>query len=105
MNSPYKFQNPQPKNEPVVRERYVGRMLAEEAAAVIGCRAHDIRTLILAGLLKPLGDPPANSIKYFAATHIHQLASDEKWLGKMTMALNDHWTEHNKKRKEKSDCR
>jgi hypothetical protein len=81
-----------------VRERHTGRMDAAEAALVIGCREHDIPVLIRAGLLKPLGNPPPNAVKYFAATVIHQLAADEKWLGKVTHALNHYWTEHNKKR-------
>jgi hypothetical protein len=97
------FNSPaRPPAEAPIRERHTGRMTPDETAHVLGCKTHDLPVLIRKGLLKPLGNPPQNAIKYFAASYIQRLAADEKWLGKATKAINDHWTEHNQKRLDKS---
>ncbi|WP_404420535.1 hypothetical protein [Nibricoccus sp. IMCC34717] len=46
------------------------RLLAEEVAWVLNCQAHDVPVLVAAGLLKPLGKPEANSVKYFATLEV-----------------------------------
>lgn len=74
------------------------RLLAEEVAWVLNCQAHDVPVLVAAGLLKPLGKPEANSVKYFATLEIQELARDRAWLAKMTKALGDHWREKNRRR-------
>jgi hypothetical protein len=103
MNNSYKSPARLPAEEPI-RERLTGRMMPDEAARVLGCKPHDLPVLIREGKLQHLskGAPP-NSVKYFAAPYIHRLAMDEKWLGVMTKTLNDHWTKHNQKRKDKRD--
>ena len=40
------------------------RLTAEQTAWVLNCGSHDIPPLIAARLLKPLGNPPANGIKF-----------------------------------------
>jgi hypothetical protein len=74
------------------------RLLAEEVAWVLNCQAHDVPVLVAAGLLKPLGKPEANSVKYFATLEVQELARDRTWLAKMTKALCDHWREKNRRR-------
>jgi hypothetical protein len=39
------------------------RLLAQQAAAVLDFKKHEIRLLIRAGLLKPLGNPPRRAVK------------------------------------------
>jgi hypothetical protein len=40
------------------------RAVAEEAAWILGFAPHDIPVLVSAGLLKPLGHPPASGTKF-----------------------------------------
>jgi hypothetical protein len=82
--------------------RYAGRMSSEEAALALGFKAHDVPILVREGLMRPLGDPPANATKYFAATYIQRLAVNESWLAKATKCLNAYWTKHNKERRDRS---
>lgn len=75
-----------------------GRLLAEEAAAILGFKKHDIPILVKAGLLKPLGNPVRNAVKYFAASEIERLARDLEWLAKASKAVYKYWANINKKR-------
>jgi len=68
-----------------------GRFNPSEAAWRLGFEPHDIPILIRVGLLKPLGRPPANSVKYFAGIEIEELKRDAKWLAKASDALRHHW--------------
>jgi len=76
------------------------RLTAEQAAWVLNCQAHDVPVLVLARLLKPLGNPPPNSVKYFATIDILELAKDRTWLAKITNAVSQHWKEKNLHQKE-----
>jgi hypothetical protein len=64
---------------------------AQQAAAILGVGEHDMPALIRAGLLEPLGDPQVNSVKYFAAIHILEMAGDPAFLGKIRNALYEYW--------------
>lgn len=57
---------------------------------VLNCQAHNAPILVAARLLKPLGNPPPNSVKFFAASELLQLVEDRAWLAKMTNAVNQH---------------
>jgi hypothetical protein len=46
-------------------------------------------------LTKPLGNPQPNSVKYFAAAEITELAKDRAWLAKMTNTVSQHWKQKN----------
>ncbi len=71
------------------------RLTTEQAAWVLNCQGHDVPVLVSARLLKPLGNPQPNSVKYFAAAEITELAKDRAWLAKMTNALSKHWRQKN----------
>jgi len=71
------------------------RLTAEQAAWVLNCQAHDIPILVAARLLKPLGNPPPNSVKYFATLEVIEQSKDRPWLAKVTNALNHHWQNKN----------
>jgi hypothetical protein len=71
------------------------RLTAEQAAWVINCQPHDVPILVAARLLKPLGNPPPNSVKYFAAAEVLEQVKDRAWLARVTNALNQHWQKKN----------
>jgi len=71
------------------------RLTAEQAAWVMNCQPHDVPILVAARLLKPLGNPPPNGVKFFAASEVLELTKDRGWLAKITNALNQHWQKKN----------
>src|ERR1022692_2194467 len=60
------------------------RLTAEQAAWVLNCQVHDIPILVGARLLKPLGNPQKNGIKFFATSELLELVKDKAWLVKVT---------------------
>ena len=68
-----------------------GRLTLEETAWFLGFHPHDIPILTRAKLLKPLGSPAPNSVKYFSAAEARNLVADRAWLDKATKALASHW--------------
>ena len=75
------------------------RLLAEQVAVVLNCQPSDVRILVAVKLLKPLGNPPANSVKFFATLELLELVKDRAWLAKVTNALNQHWHKKNTAKK------
>ncbi|MGD1031839.1 MAG: hypothetical protein ABSA05_11950 [Opitutaceae bacterium] len=75
------------------------RLTAEEVAWVLGCQSHDVPILVMARLLRPLGNPPPNSVKYFATKEVLEFAKDRTWLTKVTNAVSQHWKEKNLRKK------
>ncbi len=76
------------------------RLTAEQAAWVLNCQAHDLPALIAARLLKPLANPAANSIKYFATVDLLEQMKDRNWLARVTTTINQHWQAKNARKKE-----
>jgi hypothetical protein len=75
------------------------RLTAEQAAWVINCQPHDVPILVSARLLKPLGNPPANGVKFFPTAELLELVKDRVWLVKVTTAINHHWHKQNASKK------
>jgi hypothetical protein len=75
------------------------RLTAEQAAWVLNCQPHDIPALVSARLLKPLGNPAANSIKFFATADLLEQVKDRNWLVRVTSAINQHIREKNARKK------
>src|SRR5215469_14682416 len=71
--------------------RLPARLTAEQVAWVLNCQPHDIPALVAARLLKPLANPAANSIKFFATPDVLEQIQDRKWLERVTAAINQHW--------------
>ena len=46
--------------------------------------------LVSARLLKPLGNPPSNGVKFFSTAEVLELAKDRAWLAKMSNAIVQH---------------
>ena len=71
------------------------RLTAEQVAWVLNCQPHDVPVLVVARLLKPLGSPAANSVKYFGTAEVLELAKDRTWLAKVTNAVGQFWKAKN----------
>ena len=84
--------------------RLPARLTAEQAAWVLNCQPHDIPALIAAKLLKPLGNPPANGIKYFATADLLESVQDRQWLMRMSATIYQHWHKKNACGKGKGDA-
>ena len=75
------------------------RLSAEQAGWVLNCQSHDIPALVNARLLKPLGNPAPNSIKFFCTADILELLKDRAWLNKATNIIAQHWQHQNTRKK------
>ena len=75
------------------------RLTAEQVAWALNCQPHDVPILVVARLLKPLGNPTLNSVKYFSAEDILELSRDRAWLAKVTNAVVQHWRQKNLRKK------
>ena len=71
------------------------RLTASQTAWVLGFGAHEISILVAAGLLRPLGHPPRNGVKFFATETLEQLRHDEKWLSRASDAICEYWRRRN----------
>ena len=71
------------------------RLTAEQSAWVINCQSHDIPALVAAKLIKPLGNPPANGIKFFATADLLESAKDRNWLVRVSATIYQHWHKKN----------
>lgn len=71
------------------------RLTVEQAAWVLNCQTHDLPILIAARLVKPLGNPPPNGIKFFATAEVLESTRDRHWLTKVTATINQHWQKKN----------
>jgi hypothetical protein len=76
------------------------RLTAEQTAWVLNYQPHDIPVLVAGRLLKPLGNPQPNSVKYFSSVEVLELTKDRAWLARMTNAVNQHWQRKNAVRKQ-----
>jgi len=76
------------------------RLTAEQAAWVLNCQVHDVPALVAAKLLKPLGNPPANGIKYFATADLLEQIKDRNWLVRVSATICQHWQKKNTRNKE-----
>ena len=66
------------------------RLTAEQAAWVLNCQTHDVPILVAARLLKPLGNPQKNGVKFFATSELLEMTRDKAWLVKVTNSVNQH---------------
>jgi hypothetical protein len=76
------------------------RLTAEQAAWVLNCQPHDIPALVAAKLLKPLGNPAANSVKYFATDDLLENLKDRHWLTRVTSTIYLHWQHKNARKQQ-----
>jgi len=74
------------------------RLDAEHAAWYLGCATHDIPMLIKSGMLKALGHPRKNCVKYFATATLQRLREDVNWLSRASDAITRQWQERKAER-------
>lgn len=79
------------------------RLTAEQAAWVLNCQEHDVPALVAAKLLKPLGNPPVNGIKYFATAEVLEDSKGRHWLVRVSAAIYQHWQKKNAPKRKVSD--
>ena len=71
--------------------RLPARLTAPQTAALLNCGEHDIPVLVRKGLLRPLGHPPPNAMKYFAPADVLELAGDSQRMGRICDAIHEYW--------------
>ncbi len=76
---------------------------AQTAALLDGGGEHNIPVLVRKGLLEPLGNPPANAVKYFATVEVLELAADIKRLGRIRDVIYEYWQGKNAAKTEASN--
>lgn len=62
-----------------------------QTAVLLGLAEHDIPPLIAAGLLKPLGNPPPNAVKYFGTMEVLEMAGERAILNKIRSTVYQYW--------------
>jgi hypothetical protein len=82
--------------------RLPARLTAEQVAWVINCQPHDIPVLVAARLLKPLGNAPSNTVKYFATVELLEQMEDRAWLAKVTNTVTQYWQNKNHRKKSRN---
>ena len=75
--------------------RLPARLTAEQAAWVLNCQPHDVPVLVADKLIKPLGNPPANGIKFFCTADLLEASQDRHWLVRMSTTIYQHWHKKN----------
>jgi len=71
--------------------RLPARLTVQQTAALLNCADHDIPVLVSHGLLKPLGHPGPNAVKYFAPTDVLELAGDREAMAQICDTIYEHW--------------
>ena len=75
-----------------------------QTAVLLNRGEHDIPVLVRAGLLKPLGDPPPNAVKFFATVEVLELADNRQSLDRICSVLTEYWRGKNTARMDSGDC-
>lgn len=84
--------------------RYLpGRVCSWQAAALLGFEVQHIPVLIVARLLKPLGNPPPNAPKYFHTKTLLRHSDDSRWMDRASDALVRHWAGRNARKSKSSN--
>jgi hypothetical protein len=74
---------------------FPARLASDQTAWLIGCQPHNIPALVAAKQLKPLGNAPANAVKYFCAAEVLELCKDRNWLARVTTVIQNDWARRN----------
>jgi len=77
--------------------RVPGRLTMQEASWHLGFSLTDMTILVGVRLLKPLGNPAPNAIRFFARPDLDELVNDAKWLDRACAALGRHWRVRNER--------
>lgn len=78
------------------------RLTVEQVAWLLNCQQHDVPILVSTRLIRPLGNPPPNGIKFFATSDLLELTKDRSWLVKVTSTICQHWQKKNATRRSRT---
>lgn len=78
--------------------RLPARMTAQEVGWFLGFSANDVPVLARYGLIKPLGHPATNGIKYYATVAIQERYGDVRWLTKASDTIIRYWQSKNERK-------
>jgi len=79
---------------------FPARLDVEQVAALLGHHPNHIALLVEGRFLKPLGNPPKNGVKLFAASDVLAKAKDLEWLDKASRYVVRKWAEKNARQKQ-----
>jgi hypothetical protein len=82
--------------------RLPGRLDSEQAAAVLGFRPHDLPVLIKAKLLRTLGNPTQQAVKFYCSAEVEKAAKDANWLNRASRTVYSFWENQNRQRRARS---
>jgi len=71
----------------------------DQTAWLLNCQAHDIAALVAARLIKPLGNPSANGIKFFATADLLESCKYKSLLTRISAMIYQHWHKQNAHKK------
>jgi hypothetical protein len=71
------------------------RLDVEQAAALLGHHPEHIPILVEGKLLKPLGSPAKNSVKWFATCDVLDNGRDPEWLERAAKHVARYWQRKN----------
>jgi hypothetical protein len=71
------------------------RLDVEQTAALLGHHPDHVPILVEAKLLKPLGNPPKNGIKWFACCEVLDKCRDAEWLERAAKHVARYWQRKN----------
>ena len=80
------------------------RLTVEQTAWLVNCQAHDIPVLVAARLLRPLGNPPPNGVKFFCTADVLEVCKDRSWLSKVSAAIYQHWHRQNVRKRRQAEA-
>lgn len=86
---------PLEKSDLLRAARIPARLNNEQVAVLLGMASHDIPYLVKCKLLKPLGTPAPNCVKYYAAVELERCRLDVKWLSRATNIIRRRSSEEN----------
>ncbi len=74
-----------------------GRLTATETAWKLGFEPDHVPILVGAGLLQPLGHPPASAMKFFLTAEVEQKKNDAKWMTRACEVVRLKWKQKNQR--------
>jgi hypothetical protein len=79
-----------------------GRLTIDEAGACLGFAVHEMRVLLSARHIRPLGNPLPTGCKHFSSVEIERLRCDTEWLAGASDCIAAAWHERNEKARKKA---
>jgi hypothetical protein len=73
--------------------------LLPQVAKLLNCTTEDVALLVTAGILKPLGKPNVNAVKFFSSIELMTLLADLEWLDEATKTIGQYWKRKNASQK------